>query len=351
VQKLDSLPQDAPGWLTTRWQDGARGFQTFVPDKNLEEKISHVKDWIKGALHSDEPWVRDVDEKGRPKKLLQIGTLARAVAEADKAMKNLSTKFNAADEGEGALEVVREFDDGYVMARLLTPQALDRESGMMGHCIGGGGYDEKLIKGSIEIYSLRDSKNRAHATLAVRANNQVLQQCKGKKNKAPVTKYMPHVQTFIKERHYKLNEATSHTGLIEQDGVYYDIYNLPAGLSIDSNLDLMSVNITKLPDGLSVGKDINLYDTPITDLPDGLNVGGDINLYGTPITDLPDGLSVDGDLDLYRTSITKLPEDLEVSDTITMPDGACFEDVGEARVYLAHKFPQQNEKIASGFSP
>ena len=43
-----------------------------------------------------------------------------------------------------------------------------------------------------------------------------------------------------------------HTGLIEQDGVYHSIYDLPAHLEIKGDLFLYETNITKLPEGLKI---------------------------------------------------------------------------------------------------
>ena len=47
--------------------------------------------------------------------------------------------------GEGE-ESVMTFADGSRIVRLLTPEALDRESAMMGHCVGQGAYDKSMLE-------------------------------------------------------------------------------------------------------------------------------------------------------------------------------------------------------------
>ncbi|WP_247774315.1 hypothetical protein [Bradyrhizobium sp. 192] len=137
-----------------------------MPNAALEASVRHVADWIEAARVNNEEWLQRCDEQGRPLKLLKIGSLAQAIAEADKAMRRFA--FNAAAaphiDGEGE-ESVMTFADGSRIVRLLTPAALDRESAMMGHCVGQGAYDAAVKDRSRIIYSLRDAKNKAHVTL------------------------------------------------------------------------------------------------------------------------------------------------------------------------------------------
>ena len=54
--------------------------------------------------------------------------------------------------------------------------------------------------------------------------------------------------------------------------------DLPAGSSIDCDLDLRGTAITALPDNLSVGGDLDLSGTAITNLPKTAKIRG--NVYG-----------------------------------------------------------------------
>ena len=71
-------------------------------------------------------------------------------------------------------------DNGMRIVKLTTPEALDYESKIMGHCVGSGAYDRRMQTGSIEIYSLRDDNNEPHVTFEVK--DHAIHQCKGKEN-------------------------------------------------------------------------------------------------------------------------------------------------------------------------
>jgi hypothetical protein len=187
---LDKLDPDAPGWLRGKFVAGV------------------------SAVRNGEPWVKDVDAEDRPKKLLKIGSLAQAEAEADKAMRRFAFQAAAAPyvEGEGE-ESVMTFADGGRIVRLLTPAALDRESAMMGHCVGQGAYDAAVRDRSVIIYSLSIrraiARGKAHVTFEVKAEGNELLQCKGKQNAPPVTRYMPQVQDFIESRQFVLKDPAA----------------------------------------------------------------------------------------------------------------------------------------------
>lgn len=72
--------------------------------------------------------------------------------------------------------------DGWLVVRLMTRQALDREGEHMGHCLGNGGYDEcagdEDMAGDC-IWSLRDPAGMSRATLHVRHRRVVMAKGKG----------------------------------------------------------------------------------------------------------------------------------------------------------------------------
>lgn len=84
-------------------------------------------------------------------------------------------------------------DDGYYVVRLMTPEALDRESGVMQHCIGQGAYDHKLEDGNFVYLSMRDRFGKAHATMELDVRpvrGPILVQCQGKQNRPPEAAYV-----------------------------------------------------------------------------------------------------------------------------------------------------------------
>ncbi len=222
-----------------------------------------------------------------------------------------NTQFEA-EEVNKDIETVMTFDDGHRIVRMLTPASLKKETAFMGHCIGQGGYDDAVIGDARRFYSLRDPQNKPHATFEVETENNRLHQCKGKNNTSPVEKYFPYVQGFVKRERFKLTEKTLHTGLIEQDGEYYDVFNLPPDFAVDGDLSYYTQEGIKRP------------------------------------FTLPEGLKVTGHLSLFScTGLTALPEELEVKGII-YTDFGHFNDVASARRVFEEKFgtpaPQTSQR-------
>jgi len=226
-------------------------------------------------------------------------------------------------------EFVMDLPDGMAAYRLTTAEALDFESEYMGHCVGRGGYDEGVRDGRIQIYSIRDKNGEPHATFEVRGNE--IHQCKGKANKAPIAKYRSAVQEFVRQRRFDIKGDVSNTGLIHQDGQYYDMYHLPKGFVVKANLDFSVQDITELPDlsGVVVEGYFDCSRTKITSLkgaPQSVSryfdcshtqitslegapqkVGGDFDCSHTKITSLSGApQEVGGDFDCSNTQITLL---------------------------------------------
>lgn len=340
LRRLKDVPPNAPGWLRQSFHSGNPVYE-FQPNALMQDQIRHIGDWIVAGLVSDAPWTQDCDEHGRPYKLLKIGSLEQATSQADKAMLRSNAPLaNLADTDGGHTEVEMTFPDGAIIVRLLSPEALDDESRRMGHCIGHGSYDKALSPGVKAFFSVRTPFGKSCATLEVDLTTErgTLLQCKGKQNKPPLPKYMPYIQGFLKERQHTLKVAPRLTGLIEKDGVYYDIRRLPdafhhsgnldlsfsdidtlpPGLIVDGDLDLGFSNIRELPDGLTVNGSLQLGDTKLSRLPDTLKVGSCLRISDTNIAELPKGLHVPFILCADRTPLTKLPEDLRVDGGLTV---------------------------------
>ena len=225
-----------------------------------------------------------------------------------------------ASDKEGTVEVLHTFKDGYTWVSLKDKQALSREGKLMGHCVGQEeqGYLKGVQGKTLEIWSLRDPSNSPHCTVEYLVKGKKVKQIKGKQNKGVIQKYVPYCKSFLQSQKEKGKIESfnlydlKNLGVLEQDGTWYDIFNLPENFTVKGDLDLFNTKITKLPEGLKVGGNLNISDTEITMLPEGLKVGGSLDISGTKITKLPEGLEVGGNLYLSNTEITRLPEGLEV---------------------------------------
>ena len=276
-----------------------------------KEKLRHIADWLRAALVNDEPWLKNVDERGRPKKLMKFGSIDDIVREADKAMLKAAQKHHGVKLVDGDEAFHAEIYDGFYLVRLLRPAALDRESAQMQHCIGDGGYDEYLNDEGDLYLSLRDPQGKAHATMEI-ADGKIIQ-LQGKQNQPPIRKYLDLLVPYIRNSGLDVDLPATHLGhVVDVDGVWHPLENLPEGLTVGRSLDLSRTSISALPDRLTVSGDLILCRMPITKLPESLTVGGDLNLGGTPITELPNSLTVGRGLYLNSTNVVALPEGLSV---------------------------------------
>lgn len=91
----------------------------------------------------------------RPKKLMKFSTIEQIIAEADKAMLKAAQKGRDIVLNESQEKLVVNLDDGFSIVELLAPEALDRESAYMQHCIGNGGYDDKVGSDHFKYLSSR----------------------------------------------------------------------------------------------------------------------------------------------------------------------------------------------------
>lgn len=191
------------------------------------------------------------------------GPTARAVGLGRWMIKNpegLVVEQNA-DKAEALRKFLARFDEDELKA------GLNAEGDAMGHCVGG--YCDQVQAGT-KIYSLRDAQNRPHVTVEARParpksgyqwyrslpdaqqdeihdrmlradpaaatsgltqNKHIaampeyqqylqtlpleIQQIKGKANQAPVSKYLPYVQDFVKSGKWGQVSDLHNTGLID----------------------------------------------------------------------------------------------------------------------------------------
>jgi hypothetical protein len=163
-----------------------------------ENRFDHVVDWLVAALENGDPWLDNVDEKGRPRKLMKFSDVESILREADRAMLRFARQQAGVRLAEGHEEVAFTHPDGWYVVRLLTPEALDRESGQMQHCIGQGAYDARLKDPAFAYYSLRDPYGKAHATMEADMRDMVPIQIQGKQNREPLPQYIDRMLGFMK---------------------------------------------------------------------------------------------------------------------------------------------------------
>lgn len=329
----------------------ARGGQDWS-GISRDDDVRHVADWLKAAVVNDADWFRNVDEHGRPRKLLKFGTMEGLLKEADKAMRIEAQKLRGVKLGDGDEVPYAELSDGLHLVRLLTPAALDRESGEMQHCIGNGGYDDLVEDGDHLFLSLRDRHGKAHATLEIEDGAVI--QLQGKQNKLPLQKYLDALVPFMRANRFAAFFPARLLGyVVDIKGNWHPLDDLPGGLRVSGDLDVSGTGITALPEGLRVGGSLYIGNTGMTALPEGLTVGRHLYSSHTRLTALPGGLRVGGSLFVSHTGLTALPDDLCVGGDLYIA-GTFIEELpddihGNKRV-VTNEGPMSAAKFRVAFS-
>jgi hypothetical protein len=301
------------------------------------DKVIHICDWLQASINDNRPWLSRLDASGRPKKLLKYPTVAAILAEADRDMLAFAQKVGKIQIKDGDEELWMELEGGYALVRLLTSTALDHESAVMQHCIGQGGYDQYLKTGEHFFLSLRDSSNKAHATLEVERDGLIIQ-LQGKQNRKPLRRYVEILlKAFRDPRLDPKNVLTKLDIVMSTDGQFLDKYALPAGTTLAGGLDLGWHGSEEawdfsLPDNLTVPDQFFIHTDRIARLPSGLCVRGrftvksgaiksipaDLTVIGVAefsdmeIEDFPDDMVFEGNLILHKVAIRKFPSRLWV---------------------------------------
>jgi len=111
------------------------------------------------------------------------------------------------------------FSDGWSIVR-LTEHDLEAEGEHMGHCVGEGSYHKDVSSGYVYIFSLRDTKNKPHATIEANYSKRngkdsfIIVQIQGKANQEPIQIYKEKIKEWILS--FNENENTTIFGDIDE---------------------------------------------------------------------------------------------------------------------------------------
>lgn len=216
METVSSLPGDAPQWLVDKW-DEQKVWHRFNDKKNirLAGRVYDVVIWLDSAIENDMDWIRNVDSKGRPKKLLQISTWDQLNDVMRKDERHIKKKKQTAAKQKllhgdltKGFEKIMTFDNGYYIIRLKSEEALDIEGAYLEHCIGDGDYDYCLGGNVTEFYSLRDSQNLPCLSMCVEKEPyKRLSQVSGHRNSYPKSKFIPYIATFCDSAFINMSDA------------------------------------------------------------------------------------------------------------------------------------------------
>ena len=93
--------------------------------------------------------------------------------------------------------VVFRFSDKKHFLYLLNAEELKYEGKIMGHCVGGNNYKQKIKNGLSLILSIRDIKNEPHVTIEIDVPSRMVVQQQGRSNQEPTKKYKNFIKEFL----------------------------------------------------------------------------------------------------------------------------------------------------------
>lgn len=280
----------------------------------------HIRDWLVAAVANDEPWLKSLDDKGRPKKLMKFSTVEGIVAEADKAMRKFAEKNREARIEAGDEELAGQLADGWYVVKLLTPVSLDRESGQMQHCIGQGGYDDRLTSPEYAYYSLRDPAGHPHVTMEVFVATGTPLQIQGKQNREPIPAYLDRMLEFMKTIGVKPRQLSRGSQWVfDIHGDRHDIEAIPEGTEIAGTMTV--TRTLSFPRNLTVTGDLRIYEATIGAMPDNLDIGGSYTVEGATLPGMPSSLRVGSDIRFKRVSAAGVAKAVQLGGNLEVIGG------------------------------
>lgn len=281
--------------------DNAAARGEFATGLVNPQQAAHIRDWLAAATANDEQWLKTTDHEGRPRKLLKFGSVEAITAEADKAMRKFAQKNRAVILEEGSEELYAELEDGHYVVRLLTPEALDRESGEMRHCIGQGAYDNRVGTEHYDYLSLRDRFGKARLTIELDlrpARGPIIIECQGKLNQPPTFAYATMLGPMFKER--GIRAAQVGDIVYDQHWKSHHVTSMPSGIVVRGDLAIRSVNDLKLPEELNVDGEFSCNGCRDIVMPKQLRVGQGMFMSMSSVREAAEWISVGTDAGLLK---------------------------------------------------
>jgi len=167
--KKQTDKKEVKAWI----DNNLKNYLTKNPSEENVSEIEHIIDY----LNSDKAPTR-----------LRKMSYKEAKSSSEKWLKSLLKKgMNIIEIPEKDYTTKIDFKDGFRLVQLVSKNAFEREGSMMGHCVGS--YFGK----DVFIYSLRDDRNMPHCTIEITANEDGVNQIKGKGNGSIHPKYIEYV--------------------------------------------------------------------------------------------------------------------------------------------------------------
>lgn len=195
------------------------------------------------------------------------------------------------------IRVLKQFDSGYFLGKLLTQKQYDYEGQLMGHCVDG------YFGGETSIMSYRDPSNKPLITIEYKRspNGKDIEilQARGYANKAVIDgERIVEILDYLYSTYRNVNIEDSYVFGSEYNG--RPLLCLPEGSVIDGDIDFEYC--IGLPKNLVVNGDLELSYATINVLKN-LTVNGSLKLENCEIFAIDESVNVSGHIKLDNSLV------------------------------------------------
>ena len=236
IQAMERTPE----YLNPIFPQGLVDWIESLPDNHFpREGRKRFAKWLGNAIYTRETTERNnLDSVDNPEELNIYNNDVRYIADYLNGSQeipgnvwemNWQSVFNLSEDWHEELkrgikytgeykhkEVVYEFDNGFTIVDVNTEHDLETEGDLMGHCVGG--YCDDVAEGIVTIYSLRDKRNKPHATIEV-TDSGFVEQIKGKGNDAPAEKYRGMIRQWLQTTEFDYSNSEDYLNLLSDEEI------------------------------------------------------------------------------------------------------------------------------------
>lgn len=237
--RIQAMERD-PEYLNPIFPQGLVDWIESLPDNHFPgEGRKRFAKWLGNAVYTHETTERNnLDSVDNPEELNVYNNDVRYIADYLNGSQeipgnvwemNWQSVFNLSEDWHEELkrgikytgeykhkEVVYEFDNGFTIVDVDTEHDLETEGDLMGHCVGG--YCDDVAEGIMTIYSLRDKRNKPHATIEV-TDSGFVEQIKGKGNDAPAEKYRGMIRQWLQTTEFDYSNSDDYLNLLSDEEI------------------------------------------------------------------------------------------------------------------------------------
>ena len=183
---------------------------------------------------------------------------------------------NYIDIGAGR-ERIMDLPNAMFVVHFSNTHSMLREAHRLGMFLHKDDVHSMEYSLNVDFYSIRSHDGQPHVLLKV--ENGAVQLCRGVNLTRP-KEYMAQVITFIVKKQFDIAHDMACTGIIRQDGQYYEVFDLPKGFVVRGDMDLSYAGLEHLPnmDSVTIRGNYNANGNPLKSL-DGIPKEIYKNLY------------------------------------------------------------------------